>query len=805
MRPEILAEIDLLNTFIMYNISVPTYDGKFNLTYQDLCLSYDWVCGANEHIRMFREMTKVGRVIDLSFPKGGNKDTPAYLGTALGDITLNKTDNTVNEARITQLFYFLKQEPASVRQYSTDFEYAAEKFLLHGFESRLITVSFAHYESLQDGLDENAQRFLPNFVISFTSLSVFCMACAITMRRRSLCGIDWIRSKPWVACAGLINTLIALISSFGLMMLIGVHYNVINTIIPFLLIAIGVDDMFIMNACWDQTDRKLPTQERMAQMMMNAGVAVSITNVTDILSFCIGCFTELPGIELFCLYAFTAVGFCYVYQLTYFAGFMAIMGICEREQRHCVFLYKLTDSDDKKASNIVFAETDKLPSKGVECKPAETQEEMKMQHVQTIRVEDVIETKEVAENEVKIELPRKQKKQQQTASENITHRFFSHKYAPFLLHDGVRFVVVMSYMAYIIVALVGCMNFREGLEPSHLVTDDHYIAHYFHDMKMFWKVGPQLHIALKSPPNFTDPLQREQLMALVRAFENTDYTMGREGTVFFFLEYLNYLDQLNAALENTDRIWNQKLRSWLKYTGGSNQWETDIVWNKTTNEMEAFRFQVALKDIIEPNQHKLAAKSLREIADAQPFNVEIYNEVFPFADQYLIILSSTYRNVVMSLLCMTVIAFLLIPSIPSAFLIVLSIISICTGVFGYMTFWGVNLDAVSMISIIMSVGFAVDLSAHIVYAFITAHGQPKERVIGALEHLGWPIFQGATSTIVGISVLYTVDAYIILTFFKTVWLTMMLGIAHGLIFIPVMLSFIPIGFYQLRSDSSHSH
>lgn len=58
-----------------------------------------------------------------------------------------------------------------------------------------------------------------------------------------------------------------------------------------------------------------------------------------------------------------------------------------------------------------------------------------------------------------------------------------------------------------------------------------------------------------------------------------------------------------------------------------------------------------------------------------------------------------------------------------------------------MTFWGVNLDAISMISIIMSIGFAVDLSAHIVYAFVTAHGDSKERVIGALEHLGWPIFQ----------------------------------------------------------------
>lgn len=52
-----------------------------------------------------------------------------------------------------------------------------------------------------------------------------------------------------------------------------------------------------------------------------------------------------------------------------------------------------------------------------------------------------------------------------------------------------------------------------------------------------------------------------------------------------------------------------------------------------------------MKDIVEPNQHKLAAKLLREIADRQPFHVEIYHEAFPFADQYLIILPSMYRNV----------------------------------------------------------------------------------------------------------------------------------------------------------------
>lgn len=331
LRPHVLDEIERLNQHIMNNITVKTDDGKFNLTYQDLCLSYEWVCGANEHIRMFKEMSKLGRVIDLNFPKGGNKDTPVYLGAAIGDITLNETDNTVVAAGITQLFFFLKQTPDSVREYSTAFEYAAEHYLLNEFQSEIITLSFAHYQSLEDGLNENAERFVPNFIFSFSLLSAFCLGCAFVLKNnhQGTRGIDWARSKPMIACCGLFNTLISLIAGFGFMMLLGVPYNVINTIIPFLIIsksisvfrksnnglAIGIDDMFIMNACWDQTDRSLPVADRQSTMMMHAGVAVTITNVTDILSFAIGCYTQLPGIQLFCIYACACVFFCYIYQV----------------------------------------------------------------------------------------------------------------------------------------------------------------------------------------------------------------------------------------------------------------------------------------------------------------------------------------------------------------------------------------------------------------------------------------------------------------------------------------------------------
>jgi len=41
--------------------------------------------------------------------------------------------------------------------------------------------------------------------------------------------------------------------------------------------------------------------------------------------------------------------------------------------------------------------------------------------------------------------------------------------------------------------------------------------------------------------------------------------------------------------------------------------------------------------------------------------------------------------------------------------------SMRAGVVGYMALWDISLDPVSMITIIMSIGFAIDFSAHITY------------------------------------------------------------------------------------------
>lgn len=160
-----------------------------------------------------------------------------------------------------------------------------------------------------------------------------------------------------------------------------------------------------------------------------------------------------------------------------------------------------------------------------------------------------------------------------------------------------------------------------------------------------------------------------------------------------------------------------------------------------------------------------------------------------FVDQYEQILPNTLQEIYSGVSCMVAVALLLIPSPICSLWVALSVISIDVGVVGYMTLWGLNMDAVSMIAIIMSIGFSVDFSAHIAYSFAAADGKdPVEKACEALASIAWPVLQGGIATVMGVIVLADLNSYMVAAFFKTVFLVVVLGLLHGLVFLPVVLS-----------------
>lgn len=93
---------------------------------------------------------------------------------------------------------------------------------------------------------------------------------------------------------GLLSVGMAFISSIGLCSLLGVSYGPVHTSLPFLLMGLGVDDIFVMMACWRQVESmntgcSLP--ERIGLMLKHAGASITITSFTDVVAFMIGAST----------------------------------------------------------------------------------------------------------------------------------------------------------------------------------------------------------------------------------------------------------------------------------------------------------------------------------------------------------------------------------------------------------------------------------------------------------------------------------------------------------------------------------
>ena len=104
---------------------------------------------------------------------------------------------------------------------------------------------------------------------------------------------------------------------------------------------------------------------------------------------------------------------------------------------------------------------------------------------------------------------------------------------------------------------------------------------------------------------------------------------------------------------------------------------------------------------------------------------------------------------------------------------------------------GIPLNAISLVNLLMSVGIAVEFSAHIVKSYsISSCSSKKKRAMEALCSTGPSIVSGITLTkFVGIIVLAFAKSKLFEVFYFRMFLSVIvLGATHALIFLPAFLS-----------------
>ena len=117
-----------------------------------------------------------------------------------------------------------------------------------------------------------------------------------------------------LCCVGLSVT-----AGYGLASALGYKFSRFHSLLPFLILGVGVDDMFVIVNTIDQTPDHLSPTERFRLGMGHAGPSVTITSLTGGLSFFIGAVAEAAALASFCFFAGCCVAFLYISFLTLFA------------------------------------------------------------------------------------------------------------------------------------------------------------------------------------------------------------------------------------------------------------------------------------------------------------------------------------------------------------------------------------------------------------------------------------------------------------------------------------------------------
>lgn len=101
------------------------------------------------------------------------------------------------------------------------------------------------------------------------------------------------------------------------------------------------------------------------------------------------------------------------------------------------------------------------------------------------------------------------------------------------------------------------------------------------------------------------------------------------------------------------------------------------------------------------------------------FEASVFHEDAIFLDLIENMPTDAWQSVLFTLLCIAAITMLFLNSVTTVIMTSACVLSICTGIIGYLSLWGIDLDPIFMAALIISIGCSIDIRRliHIKYTF----------------------------------------------------------------------------------------
>jgi Niemann-Pick C1 protein len=604
-----------------------------------------------------------------------------------------------------------------------------------------------------------------------------------------------VQSQFTLGVCGIIIVLMSVSASVGLFSVLGVKVTlIIAEVIPFLVLAVGVDNIFLIVHEFERVNVSHPDEEidsRIAKALGRMGPSILLSASTETIAFALGVFVGMPAVRNFAVYAAGAVLINALLQVTMFVSVLAL------NQR-------------------------RVQSSRIDCFP-----------LIKIRKADIARLNCAAGYELEHEGP--------------LQKFIREKYAPTLLNRKVKLGVVLTFLGFFAVGTSLLPSIALGLDQRLAIPDDSYLIPYFNDLYDYFDTGPPVYFVTRDV-NVTKREHQQELcgrfttchtFSLANVLEqeskrsNVSHISGATANwlddFFFWLspDSTCCMEHGKICFEDRSPPWNvtmygmpegdefvHYLSKWLAAPtdvgcslGGKAPYSTAVVISKNQTTIPASHFRTSHTPLRSQEDFIAAYASARRIADdissKQGISVFPYSKFYIFFDQYSSIIKLTGALLGSALGLILIITSILLGSAITGAVVTLTVIMIVTDILGTMAVVGVSLNALSLVNLIICVGIGVEFCAHIARAFMFPSRSIMEkaktkfrgrdaRAWTALVNVGGSVFSGITVTkLLGVSVLAFTRSKIFEVYYFRVWLALVGWAAtHALIFLPVALSLV---------------